>query len=87
MKARGLSAAELSRKTEIPKRTISEWLGSAGRIPSKPEYYRKLSTALECSVEKLLFGKDSTPGLEALLAKTEIHTGLYELTIRKVNKK
>lgn len=82
-KARGISANELSRKISVSSKTIYEWIGASGRIPRDPEHLRALSQLFSVSIEFLLFGEERSITIDSLISKTEIHTGLYEITIKK----
>jgi NUMOD1 domain len=82
------SVAQFSKATGISSKTILGWLGPNGRFPSKPEYIKTMAQALNITVHELMFGHmDSQEPFSALLEKTEIHTGLYEISIKKVTRK
>jgi transcriptional regulator with XRE-family HTH domain len=92
MKDRDLSAAKLSRDTNIPKSTISEWL--QGRQPKLDESVLRLAKYLKVSLEKLISKDEPEPDLVTEILDSindgfaEIHTGVYRLKIEKyVNKK
>ena len=53
MKGRGISAAELSRNTGIPKQRISDWL--AGIVPNNIFYLRCLAEYFEVCIDELCF--------------------------------
>lgn len=74
--------------TGINKKTIDGWIGTGARFPSRPEYIKSMAEALNVSVHELLYGcMDNREPLAAIFEKTEIHTGTYELTIKKIIKK
>lgn len=88
MDERRTSGRELAAAIDVPYKTIQEWLGSKSRMPRDPEALRRLAEFFGCSVHYLLFGEEDPHGLVGeILEKTEIHTGLYEITIRKVRSK
>lgn len=88
MRKRNLSSKELALALSVPVRTVSEWIGSGGRTPRDLSALKKLADYFRCSIHFLLFGEeDPKNSINALLEKTEIHTGLYEITIKKVNPK
>ncbi len=49
----GITAAELSRRSGVPKQVLSLWL--AGVEPRKLSYLKKLATALGLSIDELCF--------------------------------
>jgi len=55
-------------------------------MPRDPAHIKKLADFFECSVHFLLYGdEDPNSLINQILHKTTIHTGLYEVTVRKVN--
>lgn len=83
IKAKRYSLKEVSQATSIPRTTLAEWI--QGRSPQLSPELLKLSRFLGVSLEYLLTGKeDSANAVETLLRKTEIHTGRYEITIRRL---
>ena len=80
-----ISGRELARQAGIPYKTLQEWIGPGGRMPHDPEAIRKIAKALRCSVHMLLYGEeDGFSLIGSLFEKTEIHTGLYEITVKRV---
>ncbi|WP_413944428.1 helix-turn-helix domain-containing protein [Bdellovibrio sp. HCB-162] len=80
-----LTAKDLSRDLSIPYRTVQEWIGNDERIPREAETIKALANYFGVSTHYLLFGeRDPRGDLAEFLDKTEIHTGLYEITIKKV---
>jgi len=83
MAEKNLSAKALSRKLGVPYNTLQEWLSS--RIPRNPESLKKISAYFNISVHFLLFGEEDPSSLIGnILEKTEIHTALYEISIKRV---
>lgn len=83
MRKKGVTTAELARSLSISPKTISDWL--SGRTPRDLAAVRKCAVYLECSVHFLLFGEeDKHSELSSVFESTEIHTGLYEISIKKV---
>ncbi len=79
------SVSAFAKETGINKKTIEGWIGKGARVPSKPDYIKSMAEALDISVHELLYGvMDNREPFAALLEKTEIHTGLYEISIKKV---
>lgn len=84
----GISANELSRRITVSRKTVHEWVGSSGRMPRDPMHIKKLCEFFKVSSSWLLWGEDEKIStIESLISKTEIHTGMYEVTIKKVGSK
>ena len=87
MKERGLSAADLSRQTKIPKSTISEWM--QGRQPKFDDAILRLAKALKVSTETLLTGIAPEEDLMKQIFDSagdgfiEVHNGIFRLKIEK----
>lgn len=80
------TAAQLSRATNIPKATISDWL--AGVSPKKIEQVKRVADFFNISVDELVFGADVKKKPHALEGyKEDIITGIYEVILRPVNRK
>jgi transcriptional regulator with XRE-family HTH domain len=80
-----LTQKELAKAISVSPKTIQEWIGKSGRIPRDPKHLKKLANYFDISLHYLLFGEDDPQHLiEDILDKSEIHTGLYEITIKKV---
>jgi transcriptional regulator with XRE-family HTH domain len=62
LKQRNLTAAELSRRTGVPKQTLSDWL--AGTQPRNMEYVRRVAEELKVTAMDLFYG-DCQPKKEA----------------------
>lgn len=82
------SISAFAREAGINKKTLEGWIGRGARFPSKPEYIKQMADTLGISVHELMFGrKDEHESLASVFDKTEIHTALYEISIRKVSRK
>ncbi|MDD4974393.1 MAG: helix-turn-helix transcriptional regulator [Bacteriovorax sp.] len=79
-----MSISELSRKTDIPKSTLMTWL--AGRTPDLLQL-DKVAQYLGTNIESLAFGRKQEDIFSELMQKVEIHTGLYEISVKKVTRK
>lgn len=87
IKRRGITTAELAGAINTPAKTISDWL-SGGRTPRDLDAVKRCAEYFNTSIHFLLFGEDDPKGsIAAFLEKTEIHTGLYEISIRKVTER
>lgn len=79
-----LSVSGLARKSGVPKANIQSWLtGSSPNI----EQLDKVARTLGVSFEYLAFGRSEHEKAESLLDKVLVHTGTYEISVRKVVKK
>ncbi|MGE0171188.1 MAG: helix-turn-helix domain-containing protein [Oligoflexales bacterium] len=88
MEDANLSARELALKIDVPVKTLTEWLGPGYRMPRNPGHLKKISQFFNCSIHHLLFGEEDPQSIiGSILEKTEIHTGLYEISIKKVRAK
>lgn len=83
-----VSISILAKDLAVPAKTVQEWVGKGGRVPRNLESIKKLSEYFDVSVHYLLFGEEDTRNIiNDILEKTEIHTGMYEITIKKVRQK
>jgi transcriptional regulator with XRE-family HTH domain len=83
-----ISISTLAKDLKVPSRTVQEWIGKAGRVPRNLESIKKLAEYFDVSVHYLLFGEEDPRSLiDNILEKTAIHTGMYEITIKKVKPK
>lgn len=86
-KQKSISVSELSRRIGVSSKTIYEWMGADGRLPRDPDHLKALSEFFGVSLEHLLFGEETRITIDSLISKTEVHTGLYEITIRRATPK
>lgn len=83
-----VSATELAKAISEPVKTVQEWIGSSGRTPRSLEVIPRLAAFFRVSTHFILAGEEDPRSLISdLLEKTELHTGLYEITIKKVKEK
>ena len=86
IRQKAMTRGELAREINVSPKTISDWL--TGRTPRDLDAVKRCSEVLDVSVHYLLYGEEESSHLiEEILEKTELHTGLYEISIRKVSKK
>lgn len=84
LEERNMSIAELAKKTGVPKTNIGSWLsGSSPKI----EQLFKVAQYFGVSIEALAFDRKKEDTLNELIDKLEVHTGLYEISIKKVTTK
>lgn len=85
---RGITPNELARRISIPRATVHEWIGSTGRMPRDPMHLKKLCEFFNIASSYLLWGEEEkVTTIDSLISKTDIHTGMYEITIKKVDPK
>ena len=89
LKERDLTAAQLSRKSNVPKNTISDWL--SGNSPRDISQVKRVAEALNVSLDFLCFGEservatEKITDLEELLGDQWIG-GMFEVRLRRVKK-
>lgn len=79
-----ITVGALAKATGVPKSTLATWL--SGRTPDLIQL-DKVAQYLGTNIEALAFGRNQEDLLSQMLTKTEIHTGLYEISIKKIVKK
>lgn len=83
-----ISVTALAKKLGLPPTSINEWVDSDNKLPRDSQTIKKLAEFFKVGVHDLLFGEPDPRNLiSEILEKTEIHTGLYEISVRKVNEK
>lgn len=87
MQGRNTTAVDLAKAINVPLKSVREWL-QHDRFPRDPDIIKRLSGFFGCSVHKVMYGTEDPFNLIGnVLEKTEIHTGMYEITVKKVNPK
>lgn len=87
MSEKKLSIAEVSRETEIPSSTLSEWCN--GREPLFSDNLIKLANYFNVTLEQLLTGNNKEAQLisdiisDSVPSFTQIHKGIYRITVEK----
>lgn len=84
-----LTAAQLARKANVPKQSLSGWL--AGSNPRDVKQVKKVADALGVSLDNLMFGNGEDENLQK---HTELNSllgddwigGLFEVRFRRVKK-
>jgi len=84
LKKNKISISELAKETGVPKSNISKWL--SGSTPNL-EQLDKVAQFFNLSIEELAFGRETKNSINDIIDKFEIHSGLYEINIKKVNVK
>lgn len=86
---RGLTAAELSRRSGVSKQVLSSWL--AGAEPKKISQIKKVCAVLQTSLDHLLYGtgqddeSQRVTEMDALLGDSWIG-GVFEVKFRRIKK-
>lgn len=84
MSSENETIVSLSKKTSIPRSTISDWLSN--RTPN-PVQASKVANHFSVSLHYLLFGiEDRSEPLSKML-KEDIFSGTFEITVKKVRVK
>lgn len=84
IRQRGITTADLARAIKSSPKTISDWL-AGNRTPRDLDAVKRCADYFGVSVHYLLWGdEDPRNPLSLILEKSEIHTGLYEISIKKV---
>jgi len=87
---REMSASQLARKAQVPKQSLSGWLG--GSNPRDVKQVKRVADALGVSVDNLLFGEgrdetaDRVTQLDALMGDGWV-SGIFEVRLRRISRK
>jgi transcriptional regulator with XRE-family HTH domain len=79
-----LSAAELARKTGIPKSTVQSWL-----VTGQPsiDHLDKMASYFNMSIDELVFNRKPKSPAEELFNEVFIHSGTYRVQVTRLVKK
>lgn len=84
--ARGLTVAELSRLTGVPKTTLSDWL--TGRSPKNLTHLKAVADVLYVSVDELVFDALDSPKKEGEGVRTVeaelVPMGRFDVYMKRV---
>lgn len=91
LKIRGISAAQLSRLSGVPKQSISDWL--SGTSPRNIDHLKKVADVFNISLDELCFGQTNqledrpqeTLAIDDLIGDQWI-SGLFEVRLRRVKR-
>lgn len=81
LEEQGISLAEVSRKTGVPKSTLSAWL--RGASPNL-EQLDKVAQFLHTNIDFLAFNRRENRAEDLLLYRTIVEKGSYEILIKKL---
>lgn len=88
IKSQNMSVKQFSKEIGVSPKTAQEWIGKEGRFPNSPDILKKIASLFKITIHELLFDeKDPNDLIGQILEKTEIHTGLYEISIKKIKVK
>jgi transcriptional regulator with XRE-family HTH domain len=83
-----ITVAQVAKGIGEPVKTVQEWVGPAARSPRSLDVLPKLASFFKVSITRLVSGNEEHQiTLDSLLEKTELHIGLYEISIKKINEK
>jgi transcriptional regulator with XRE-family HTH domain len=83
IRQKAMTTGELAKEINVSPKTINDWL--TGRTPRDLDAVKRCAEVLGVTVHYLLYGEEDRRNLiEEILERTEIHTGLYEISIKKV---
>ena len=84
LKERNLNASSVSSVTDVPRSNIERWLSGGN-----PDLNQLLIVAkfLGLSIDELITGKRPGNSFDDLIEKFEVHSGMYEISVKKINKK
>jgi transcriptional regulator with XRE-family HTH domain len=81
---KNLSVSALARETGVPKTNIQQWLnGSSPNI----EQLNMVASYFAVSIDYLAFNKEDQDVVSQIFSKLEVHTGLYEISVKKMQRK
>lgn len=87
LEEREMTVTQLSKGSNVPRTTILGWIKGTSISPNL-EQLDRVANFLKMTIEELAFGRKlKQPELSDLLDSATVHTGLYKLTIEKVNQK
>lgn len=84
MAQKGIKVPTLAKISGVSKSNIQTWL--TGSKPSI-EQLDKVANALGVSLEYLAFGRTEEEKFQSVLEKVVLHTGTYEISVKKINNK
>jgi transcriptional regulator with XRE-family HTH domain len=78
-----ITVSELARKTDVPKSNILTWLNGAN---PNLEQLDKVAQYFRVSIDYLVSGRTNEDLFERFTDKIEMHSGHYEIIIKKIKK-
>jgi transcriptional regulator with XRE-family HTH domain len=91
LKTKGMTAADLSRASNVPKQSISDWL--AGTPPRNLDHLKRVANVFRVSIDELLFGdkpkteseSEKVADLDSILGDQWV-SGVFEVRFRRLRK-
>lgn len=89
MEQRNVSGRQLAQRIGVAHKSVQEWLDrNKFSSPRDPTVLKQLATYFDVSIHFLLFGEEDPKSLIGeILEKSELHTGLYEISVRRVTRR
>ncbi len=90
MEANGITLTELSKRTNVPKQTIHNWL--CGTEPKSLNQIRAIATFFKLSIEELCYGDEKKKTQKKHEPnpieehEDEIRAGVFEVVLRRIKK-
>jgi len=88
LKSKGLNASQLAKAANVPRQSISDWLG--GTQPRNIAHVKSVATTLGITMDNLLFGSgDESPAHSSLQAESQADDwmgGFFEVKFRRIKK-
>lgn len=87
LKQHDMTAAQLSRSTEISVQTLNNWL--QGQTPRNIHQVKKVAKHFDLTVDEMVFGEPPKTQQKSVIeefAENEIYAGKYEVILRKIIK-
>jgi transcriptional regulator with XRE-family HTH domain len=79
-----ITVASLARKTGVPKTNINSWL--QGSSPNLEQLY-KVAQFFNVTLDYMATGEEVDDPVAQFMDKFDVHTGMYEITVKKVTPK
>jgi len=88
LKKKNLSVSRFAKEINTAQKTVDDWIKHPDRIPRDTKTLKRISEYFGCSTHFLLYGEEDAKSLLGeILERTEIHSGLYQITIERVKTK
>ena len=77
-----LTAAELARRTSVPKQVISDWL--AGVMPRRLDHLKRVASELSLTIDELCFGQSEVMRSTGDRPSDDGIVGRYEIVVQRI---
>jgi transcriptional regulator with XRE-family HTH domain len=85
MKEKNISISQLAIEASVPKSNLTKWINNNAN--PNLEQLSRVAEYFDLTVDEIAFDKKTDTDIENLFQKLKIHSGLYEVIIKKVTKK